>query len=657
MTLKHGWLLGILAAALTLVGCGGGGSSSFADVPSSSSSSGATNGAANVTLISSLPQIPSNNSTPATLTAIVTNKDNSVVPGATVVFSTDPSGHGVITPEATSVTGSVAGVTDSNGQAQATLTTPGDPSNRSITVTAAVGTVTQTVTIGVVGTQLSLTGPSSLILNAAGTFSAALTDSGGNGIPSTSVTVTSAKGNTLSAGTLTTDSTGHVKFTVTAAVSGADTITVSALGSSATSALNVSSTNFTFTAPAPNTNVALGATLPIKLVWTNSGTPVANQAVSFSTTRGIFTGGGTTTTATTDSTGTATVSISSNTAGPAVITASATGASSSLTIEFVATQANSIDVQASPATVATSGSSTITAIVRDPNNNLVANQTVDFQLTDKTGGSLSVGSATTNDQGVASTVYTATTTASAANGVVITAIVQGTTISNTVDLTVGGQTLFLSLGTGNSINVPNSTQFSMPFTAQALDAAGNPVAGVTITFTVHSFPYADIPTGQANADGSVVSGYAAYGKGTWTTSPDPSCNGIIGTAYCQVVTATCFNEDVSGSGVFSASEDINGNGRLDPGDVASVSVSPGGGGSGVTDNTGSVSLAVLYPQDHSAWVHVQLTASSTVSGTQATTNSVFWLPVLAADINTTTNGSPPGSISPYGYAAVCTNPN
>lgn len=646
---KFGFLA-LIATALALVGCGGNDPSSFASTSSSSSGSGGSSQAASITLISSAPQIPSNNSTAATITAIVKNSNNAIVPGVDVTFSTT---SGVIAPQATAATGSVAGVTDSNGEAQASLSTPGDPSNRTLTVKVTAGSITQTIDVAVVGTQMSLTGPASLILSGSGTFSAALTDSGGNGIPNVAVAITSAKGNTLSASTLTTDATGHVQFSVTASVSGVDTITVSALGTSASSGVSVSSQNFTFSSPAANTSVAIGASLPISLVWTNNGAPVANQTVTFSTTRGTFTGGTTTFTATTDATGTATATISSSTAGPAVITASATGVSASLTIDFVATVANSIDVQASPATIPASGSSTITAIVRDPNNNLVANQTVDFQLTDKTGGSISVGSAVTDSQGVASTVYTATTTSSSANGVIITATVQGTTIQGTVTLTVGGQTLFLFLGTGNLISAPNSTQFSMPWTLQAVDSGGNPVAGVNVTFTVHSFPYEDIPAGQTNADGSVASVYSAYAKGSWTTTPNNACNGVIGQAYCQIITTTCFNEDVNGSGILeSPTEDINGNGKLDPGDVAAASP-----GSGTTDSTGTIQLSVLYPQDHAEWVHVKLTATAAVSGTEASTDAVFWLPILASDVNTTTNGSPPGYNSPYGVANSCANPN
>jgi hypothetical protein len=657
-TMRTFGFLGAIAAVLALVGCGGNDPSSFASLSSSSSSSsGGTSTVASITLVSSLPQIPSNDSSPATITAIAKNAANAIVTGANVTFSTNA--NATIAPTTTSATGSMAGITDTNGEAQAILTTPGDYSNRTVTVTASVGTVSASIDVAVVGTQLSLTGPTSLIQGANGTFSASLTNSGGTGIPQQTITVASANNNTLSASTLTTDATGHVQFMLTATNSGTDTVSVSALGASASQSVVVSSQTFNFKSPAANTSVAIGAAQTVTVVWLNHGAPVANQPVSFSTTRGLFTGGTTTVSATTDSTGTATAILSSNTAGPAVITASGAAVSAELTLAFFATNPSQIDVQASPTTVPASGSSNITAIVRDAQGNLVSGVTVDFQLTDRTGGSISVGSAVTNAQGVASTVYTATTTASAANGVTITGTVQGTTLQSTVDMTVGGQTLFLSLGTGNTITAPNATQFSMPFTVQALDSGGNPVTNVTIAFTVHSFPYEDIPAADFYADaavgGDVVPEYAAYAKGFWIDTPTTlpgACNGITGTAFCQVINAYCFNEDLNGSGVNSPSEDINGVDALWPADVASVSPA-----SGATDTTGTVSLAVLYPQDHAGWVRVKLTATATVAGTQSSTDTVFWLPMLAADVNSSSNGTPPGYISPYGYANTCTNPN
>jgi len=75
-----------------------------------------------------------------------------------------------------------------------------------------------------------------------------------------------------------------------------------------------------------------------------------------------------------------------------------------------------------------------------------------------------------------------------------------------------------------------------------------------------------------------------------------------------------------------------------------------------TANGGSASFNVIYPEDHALWVGVRLTATATVSGTQSSTFTDFWLPILAADIATATV-TPPGQFSPYGLASTCLNPN
>jgi len=645
-------ILALSAALLALAACGGSGDPFEGSGSSSSSSASTSSSAKSITLISTSPQIPSDNSTPATITAIITDASNAVVVGTPVAFSTS---SGVIAPTATSAAGSTPGVSDSNGEAAATLTTPGDPSDRNITITATVGTVSATIIVQVVGTKLTVSGPTSLIEGSNGTFSASLIDSGGNGISGKTIDISSASGNTLSASNLTTDSSGHVTFTLTATKAGNDTVSVMALGQTATQALSVSSQTFSITAPAQNATIDINATQSVTVTWTNNGAPVANQAVSVSTTRGLFTGNTSTITATTNGSGIATVAISSATAGPAVITATGSGVSAQLTVEFIATTPATIDLQASPATIQTSGSSTITAIVWDAQSNLVEGQTVDFQLTDKTGGTISVASAVTDSQGRAQTVYTATDTASSSNGVVVTATVQGTSIETSTSLTVGGQTVFLSLGTGDKITEQNNqTQFVLTYAVQALDASGNAITGVPVSITIHSFPYADVPPSDIGADGSAPFGFAAYGKGAWAaigTQAAAQCNGISGTAWCQIIAATCFNEDVNGSGILlSPSEDINGNGKLDPGDVASVTP-----GTVTTDSTGTATFSVVYPEDHAGWVQVLLTASATVSGTQSSTSTKFWLPILASYAAGT--ASPPGAVSPYGGANTCTDPN
>ena len=593
-----------------------------------------------LTLLTSAPGMPSDNSKPATITAVLRNASNQLVPGATVSFS---ASSGAITP--------ASAVTDSNGSATATLSTPGDQTDRTITVTATVGSTTNTVNVSVVGTSLILTGPSSLILNSTpGTFNVSLTDSGNNGIPGATIKISSASGNMLTPASVVTDPTGHATFTMTGTVAGPDTITVSGLGLTAATAVSVSNQSFAFN-PSSVAPIALNTPQSVSVVWKSGGVPVATgSTITFSTTRGYFGGNpaATTTTATTDATGTATVSVSSTTAGPAIITASATGVTTALSTSFIATVPYSIAVQANPATIPTSGQSTIQAVVRDVNNNLVTGQLVDFQLTDTTGGTISVATATTDIQGRAQTVYTATSTASSSNGVLVQATVDGhPSITSTVDLTVGGQTVILSLGTGSIVNENQAeTQFSVPFVIQALDSGGNPVPNVTVTLTVHSLPPDTAPPAPTpvGPDYTTTSTYAAYAKGIWVVVPSAT------PPWVQQVAATCLNEDVDGTGIYSASEDLNGNGILDPGDVAAVSP-----GSVVTDSTGTANVNVTYPEDHALWVQVRLTATATVSGTESTTTSTFWLPMLASKLTTATV-NPPGITSPYGKAASCASP-
>jgi hypothetical protein len=581
-----------------------------------------TDPATSITLVTSLPQIPSDGGKSATITALAKDAQNQFVQGVAVAFTASSGGLAV-----------TQGTTDVNGQATATLSAAGDPTNRTITVTATAGTTSATIPVQVTGTKLSVTGPANLVQNGQGSYSIALVDAGGNGIPNQTVTLASSAGNTLSATTVTTNATGQVTFTLTAVNSGTDTITATSLGQQAAQTVVISSESFNFTAPAANAQVNLGQTATLTVTWTSAGAPQVGQTVNFSATRGTLSAAS----AVVSASGTASVTISSTTAGPSVISASGSGVTAQVIVNFVATTPTSIAVQASPATIVTQGQSTITATVRDANNNLVQGQTVDFSITqDSTGGSLSVASGTTNVQGQASTVYTASTTTSADKGVIITAKVQGYSVSGSAPLTVGGQTIFLSLGTGNLITEYSTTQYSIPYSVQAIDAAGNGVNNVAVTYTVTSLAY--------------VKGFLKFptGGSSWslvqtTASNDPDVYVPIGYG--------CNSEDLNNNGILDPGEDYNKNGKLDPGLVVSTDV-----GSGVTATNGSASLNLIYPKDHSYYVYVRLTATGTVNGTQSSTSTDFLLPGAAADYDNATV-APPGPVSPYGTGTTCSNPN
>jgi hypothetical protein len=112
-----------------------------------------------ISVITSLPQIPSDGTKPATITALVRNAQNQFVSGVAVNF-TATSG-GLTVTQAT---------TDASGAATATLSAAGDQTNRTITVTATAGSESATVPVQVIGTTLTLTGPSSLVQGSQGTW-------------------------------------------------------------------------------------------------------------------------------------------------------------------------------------------------------------------------------------------------------------------------------------------------------------------------------------------------------------------------------------------------------------------------------------------------------------------------------------------------------
>ena len=584
-----------------------------------------------LTLLTSVPQIPSNGSTSATITALVRDATNNVVPNVPVVFQADSGSVSVVN-----------GTTDTKGTATATLNAAGNLQNRTITVNATAGTSNSSVTVAVVGTSLAISGPSNLVQGGNGSYSITLTDSANTGIANQTVTLASTSGNTVPA-SVTTNSTGTATFTVTATKAGNDTITASALGLQAAQQVAVSNQSFSITAPAANANLTVGVAAPVTVQWVASGT-AQTGTVTFAASRGTLSTSSSTLQA--DGTLNPAVTITSTTAGPSIISASAGGVTAQVTVDFIATNPSSVSVQASPSTVVVQGQSTITATVIDPANNPVQGATVDFTLTDPTGGSLSQASAQTNAQGQATISYTASSGASAPNGVQIAAKVRSTTIGSTTTLTVGGQAVFLSLGTGNTIYAYSNTQYALPYTVQAVDASGKGLANAAISFSVKSVGYLEGFHMWVDAD-------KFWDTVSTTTASDPHAFlGVEGVHGCQPAQVWELNgqivSDQNNPPANSTLTTIPGlvvsTAELGPPTVPSQQSATTG-----TDGTAAVSL--IYPKDHAYYVAVALTATATVQGTQSSTTAVFWIPGASADFNQL-GVAPPGPASPYGSGAV-----
>lgn len=631
--------LSIGLLALLVSACGGGGGNPSAFVPDDGdpdTSGGQT--VQSLVLLASSPQLSSSAATAAngvTLTAIARDASQNVVQGATIAFSTSDSASIAV----------LTAVTDTNGQAQAVVTTGGDPTNRRIELRASARNVSADVSIDVVGTALSISGPETVQVGVSTEYTALLVDSEGVGISGQVLAVTTDPENSISASSLTTDAAGQASFTLTATKPDSF-VRVAALGLSASQPVAVVTDSFTFSSIADQALLPINLQQPISIRWVQGAgqTPVPDgTTVVFSSTRGTLTSREATTLG-----GIATVSIISAQSGTATITASSpalTMPTVSTTVQFVASQAASVSVQADPSVIGTNQSSNIDAIVRDASNNLVANKVVEFNLTDNTGGFLSASSARTNNLGIARITYSSSSVTSADNGIRITAVARNedsSSVSNFVRLTVGSRALRILLGTGNEIFEPNETTYQFPYSAIVTDSAGNPAPDASFSLRVLPSRY--------------FKGYYIAGSLTWFS----------------FVTASCLNEDVNNNGILDPLEDTSGDGVLTPGNVASVPTSLA-----LDPVDGSVQFNITYPQDRGNWAQVILSATAAVAGTETVERSTFILPISADDA--ALDQSPPGKIydelavgidangdgilsgrfigSPYGISSSCDDSN
>ncbi|MCP3703627.1 MAG: invasin, partial [Alteromonas sp.] len=477
-------------------------------------------------------QLASSGSDEVELIALVKNEQSVLMEGVEVSFSA-ASGDGVelqlTQPE-----------TAADGTARAILTSQNDASNRTVTITAGAGSLTQTVEITIAGTEVTINGASSVILNDSVDYTIRVQDSDGTSILNQDVVLSAVNG-TLSSTTVNTGANGQATVSYTASTSGEDTITAAALNAETSFTVQVQQDEFNFV-NLPTEEVPLGQTQTITVQWRQDNTPVVGQNVTFSASRGVIAGNAT---VVTDAEGQASIDISANNAGISSITASASDGSgnvlvSALTqIEFIATTPHTLIADASPDIIGPDGqTSTISAVVRDVDGNLVKNSVVNFSVSDVSTGFVSPSQATTDSKGIATTVFTSGSV-STQDAVVVTAFVaDDPAIDDEVVLTVGARAFDISLGTGNELEEATSTSYLKRFGVFVSDSAGQPVSGVNLTASVAPVKY--------------VNG-GEYRTGFWVFDDDAS-------QWVAIVNQNCETEDVNDNGILDTTprdEDTN----------------------------------------------------------------------------------------------------
>lgn len=305
----------------------------------------------------------------------------------------------------------------------------------------------------------------------------------------------------------------------------------------------------------------------------------------------------------------------------------------------------SASVSANPSVVgtnvtgATTNRSEIRALFLGANNLPIKNVRVRFDLAgdvNSIGGSFTTGTETlySDVNGVVTTSYAPATRSSPTNGVTIRACYGASdtdpnlvncTTSATTTLTVTSEPLGVSIGT-NELIIVNELTLVKKFVVTVVDAAGVAKPDVNIAVSV------DLPQ---------------YRKGFYT---------LVGDSWVKVGgdTAICLNEDTNRNGVREVGEDINANGRLDPG-KSDVSISLL---QTKTRADGTAELQLQYAKSFATWVDAKITVTASgVSGTEGrATYLVAPVPADAASIKNK-DVAPAFVVSPYGVVGSCTDPN
>lgn len=394
-------------------------------------------------------------------------------------------------------------------------------------------------------------------------------------------------------------------------------------------------------APAPGAQVALTA----KVVDVN-GVGIGNVPVTLGGSLG-FKGS-----VTTDSTGTATAVITAapSSAGTYSVESAGSGVTETRDVQVVSASggvpeavgvisAASLAITPNTITPNVAGGTTnraaLRAIFQDASNRAIKNVRVRFEIVEPSlgaGEQISTGNAIvyTDQNGVATADYIAGTRSSPTNGVVIRACyaandaaIAGTACPNsrTATMTVANSPLSITLGDNNKLEKGNSElTYIKKFDVAVADSAGNAVANAQISASV------DLRFYRKAAGIALVNDAIGY-----ITPP-----------------AICANEDINRNGLLDTSEDVNGNGKLEP-RKADVIISYVGGQ--VTGANGRTVIQVEYPQSVAYWIDYAVKVTTNVAGSEGSVEKLYLTEALKEDVE---NGS--FLKPPYG-ALNCDSPN
>jgi hypothetical protein len=524
----------VLASMLAVAACGGGGDSSFETPGTPGGGGGNTPAVSSVSVTSSSATILADGSTTADITAMVRDASNNLLSGVAVAFTA--SSGGVAVTQAT---------TDATGVAKATLSTAGDSSIRTITVTATASGVAGTANVSVIAPPPPPTAATMTLI----TSSPTITSSG-----ATTATVTAIVRNannqfladvpvqfsSTSGGLNVTQGTTDDSGTATAVLSAAGDptnrpITVTATSGTVTRTVNVDVVGTTLVIQGP-TSLASGQVATYTVILANSSAQgIPNQAVNIvsSAQNGL-----TASTITTNANGQATFGVTVTKTAQETLTASALGITTPLPVSVNTDAFKFTAPAAAPGArpeLAINTPATLTVNLQSAGVP-VAGQVVTFTST-RGAFTPGTGQATTDGAGNA-TVQVQSTNAGFGT---ITATAGSSTAQQPVE--------FVAL-TATSVEVQASAFTIGPsetatLTAVVRDSAGNLVKNKTVTFTLTDVSGGSLSAGTGVTD-SNGRAQTIYTAGASTSAKDgvSILSSVQGSAATDTVNLTVARREV-----------------------------------------------------------------------------------------------------------------
>jgi len=623
------------------------------------------------------------------LTALVVSASGNVQKDVPVKFSlVNPSELGVFLKNADSLS-------SSDGKAKVTLELTNakgaDLSNHTIQVKAAIGFLSgeqraeEIVSLNVVGTQVELTtANNSVKIGANPTATAVLKNGKGQAIAGQTLTFTSDEIKDQKTGKFlnlqaVTDSAGKISLSTFKVLENGEQkdkalllvdksyedkdggkkarIKVSGLGTESFLSFDVSERNFDLAfvkngQPVTEIDINEGGTIELTFRDDSGAALPSTIPVTVTTTLGAITLPPVLTNQGTANERKGSVRLTSTYPGKATIRAAIDNTFVAVgNIDLVSKVADKLAIQAVTPILVPNGQTNIVATVKDVNDNPVKGVEVNFSLKNPLGGTLNTSAATTNNQGEAIVTFTAGPDVTGTDKIeVLSKVLDKYTNftgerTRSLNLTVGGKAVFVSIATGNEIEEITNTTYAVPYQVTVTDSTGQGVPNTEVNLSV--WP-------------------VNYYKGYYVFSEDKKL-------WIAQYTAQCSNEDANQNGAldawennkqgnalsyldYPAGEEVdvedNGDGKLWPGNPVTLS-----NGTLKTDTNGRIEFKVLYGQSYANWLRVRLTARAQVSGTESKTDTVFNLSASSADMTNDKVSPPGGTISTFGSANVCSDPN